>query len=199
MTTSRRIVQDERSTIMPITKRAIAIGVASAATVASGPGVAPTVDGALAAARVHHMRYVALPTAGHRTGHGTFVGTEVNRHQGKVVGYDTLSGNFGLQTNNPFIRVAISRRGGLLFWQANLGGSEHFTGKVTGGRGRFGGARGTVRGFSPEGANKMFVRIRWHAWPVAYPRRVRRTAASRHPLASPCTKRSGHQSTRVNS
>ncbi|MGH3118129.1 MAG: hypothetical protein ACRDQ2_13655 [Gaiellales bacterium] len=90
------------------------------------------------------------------------VGTEVNRHRGKIVGYDTLSGNSGLRTNNPFIRVALSRKGGLLFWQAHLGQSQRFTGKITGGRGRFAGARDTVRGFSPEGANKMFVRIRYH-------------------------------------
>jgi hypothetical protein len=155
-----------------ITKRAIAIGVASAATVATigvasaapvatGPGVATTVDGASAAAKVHHMRFVAIPTAGRRTGHGTFVGTEVNRHQGKVVGYDTLSGKFNFRTNNTLVRVAISRRGGLLFVRAILGESPRFTGKVTGGRGRFGGARGTVRGFSPEGENKTFVRIRY--------------------------------------
>ena len=158
---------------MKITKRAIAIGIASAATVATigvasdaavtaGSGVATRVDGASAAANVHHLRYVSYPTAGHPTGRGTFVGTEVNRHKGKIVGYDTLSGNFGLRTNNPFIRVALSRKGGLLFWQAHLGQSERFTGKVTGGRGRFSGARGTVRGFSPEGANKMVVRIRYH-------------------------------------
>jgi hypothetical protein len=171
---SRRLIQYEGSTIVQITKRAIAIGVAtaatvttigvaSAATVTSGPGAATTVDGAPAAAKVHHMRFVALPTAGHNTGPRTFVGTEVNRHEGKVVGYDTLSGKFNFQTNRVFVRVAISRKGGLLFLQASLGGSEHFTGKVTGGRGRFSGARGTVRGFSPEGENKTFVRIRWHA------------------------------------
>jgi hypothetical protein len=113
--------------------------------------VATTVDGASAATKVHHLKFVALPTAGHNTGPRTFVGTEVNRRHGKVVGYDTLSGKFNFQTHRVFVRVAISRKGGLLFVQANVGESGHFTGKVTGGRGRFSGARGTVRGFSPEG------------------------------------------------
>jgi hypothetical protein len=153
---SSRLLDTERSTIVQITKRALAIGVASAATVAtigvaSGSGAATTVDGASAAAKVHHMRYVSRPTAGHGTGHNTFVGTEVNRRQGKIVGYDTVSGNFGIRTNNPFIRVALSRKGGLLFWQAHLGQSEHFTGEVTGGRGRFSGATGTVRGLLTRG------------------------------------------------
>ncbi len=159
--------------IVQVTKRAIAIGVASAATVAtigvasaatgpSGSGGATTVEGASAAARVHHMRFVTRPTAGHSTGPRTFVGTEVNRRRGKVVGYDTLSGKFNFQTGRTFVRVAISRRGGLLFVQASLGEVPRFTGKVTGGRGRFAGARGTVRGFSPEGENKTFVRIRYH-------------------------------------
>ena len=146
---------------MQITKRLVAIGVASAATVATGLGVATTVDTASAATKVHHLKFVALPTGGHNTGPRTFVGTEVNRHHGKVVGYDTLSAKFNFQTGNTFVRVAISRKGGLLFVQANLSGA-HSTGKVTGGRGRFSGARGTVRVFSPEGANKAFVRIRYH-------------------------------------
>jgi hypothetical protein len=157
-----------------ITKRAIAIGVASAAAIATGPAVATgagvatgpgdatTVDAAPAAAKVHHMRFVARPTGGHNTGRGTFVGTEVNRRHGKIVGYDTLSVKFNFQTNKALVRAAISRRGGLLFVRATLGESPRFTGKVTGGRGRFGGARGTVRGFSPEGENKTFVRIRYH-------------------------------------
>jgi hypothetical protein len=43
-----------------ITKRLIAIGVASAATVATGLGVATTVDSASATAKVHHLKFVAV-------------------------------------------------------------------------------------------------------------------------------------------
>jgi hypothetical protein len=151
-----------RSMIVKFTKRAIAIGVASAATVAAGLGVATTVDGASAATKVHHLKFVVDPIAQHNTGPRTFVATEANRHHGKVVGYDTISGKFNLKTHRAFIRVALSRKGGLLFAQANVGESGHFTGKVTGGRGRFSGARGTLRGFSPLHGNKTFVRIRYH-------------------------------------
>jgi hypothetical protein len=147
---------------MQITKRLIAIGVASAATVATGLGVATTVDGASAAAKVHHLKFVAVSTAGHGVGPRSFVGTDVNRHHGKVVGYDTVSGKFNRHTHKAFIRVAVSRKGGLLFLQANLGQSGPFTGKVTGGRGRFSGARGTVTGFQPKHSKKTFVRIRYH-------------------------------------
>jgi hypothetical protein len=155
-----------------ITKRAIAIGVAAAAAIATGPAVATgvatgsggaaTVNAASAASKVHHMRFVVRPMAEHGTGHGTFVGTEVHRRHGKVVGYDTFSGKFNPRTDKLLLRVALSRRGGLLFVRVTLGESPRFTGKVTGGRGRFGGASGTVRGFSPEGSNKTFVRIRYH-------------------------------------
>jgi hypothetical protein len=149
--------------IVQITKRLIAIGVASAATVATGLGVATTVDGASAAARVHHLKFVAIGIAEHRVGPRSFVGTEVNRHHGKVVGYDTLSGKFNFHTQSAFVRVALSRKGGLLFGQANVAESGgHFTGKITGGRGRFSGARGTVRGFSPQHSDKTFIRIRYH-------------------------------------
>jgi hypothetical protein len=156
-----------------ITKRAIAIGVASAAivatigaapasTVSSASGVATTVDGASAAAKVHHMRFVARPTAQHGTGNGTFVGTQVHRHKGKIVGYDTASVKFNFQAGEALVRLAISRKGGLLFVRVLVGDTPRFTGKVTGGRGRFGGARGTVRGLSPEDSDKTFIRIRYH-------------------------------------
>jgi hypothetical protein len=145
-----------------ITRRLIVIGVASAATVATGLGVATTVDSASASGKVHHLKFVVDPIAQHSTGPRTFVATEANRHHGKVVGYDTISGKFNVQTHRAFIRVALSRKGGLLFAQANVGESGHFTGKVTGGRGRFSGARGTLQGFSPQHGNKTFVRIRYH-------------------------------------
>jgi hypothetical protein len=148
--------------IVKFNKRAIAIGIASAATVATGLGVATTVDGASAATQVHHLKFVVVPTASHGTGHGTFVGTDVNRHHGKVVGYDTISGKFNFHTHKAFIRVAISRKGGLLFAHVTLGDHGPFTGKVTGGRGRFSGASGTVRGFDPKHSNKTFVRVRYH-------------------------------------
>ena len=151
---------------MQITRRLIAIGVASAATVATGLGVATTVDGASAAAKAptakaHHLKFVAISTAGHGVGPRSFVGTDVNRHHGKVVGYDTISGKFNVQTHRAFIRVALSRKGGLLFAHVTLGDHGPFTGKVTGGRGRFSGATGTIRGFDVPHSNKTFVRVRY--------------------------------------
>jgi hypothetical protein len=148
---------------MQITKRLIAMGVACAATVATGLGVATTADGASAAAKVHHLKFVAIQTAGHGVGPRSFVGTDVNRHHGKIVGYDTISGRFNFHTHKAFVRVALSRKGGLLFAHLTLKGpSGPFTGKVTGGRGRFSGATGTVRGFQPKHSNKTFVRVRYH-------------------------------------
>jgi hypothetical protein len=91
-----------------ITRRLIVIGVASAATVATGLGVATTVDSASASGKVHHLKFVVDPIAQHSTGPRTFVATEANRHHGKVVGYDTISGKFNVQTHRAFIRVALS-------------------------------------------------------------------------------------------
>jgi hypothetical protein len=150
-----------------ITKRLIAVGVASAATVATGLGVATTIDGAsatdgaAATTQVHHLKFVVISLAAHGTGPRSLVGTDVNRHHGKVVGYDTISGNFNRHTHKAFLRVALSRKGGLLFGQLTIGQSGHFTGKVTGGRGRFSGATGTIRGFDPPHSNKTFVRVRY--------------------------------------
>jgi hypothetical protein len=156
------IIRQERSMSVKFRKRAIAVGVASAATVAAGLGVATTVDGASAVTKVHHLKFVAVTIGEHNTGHFTFVSTEVNRHHGKIVGYDTSSEKFNFHTPKPFLWVAISRKGGLLLAHATIDESGHFAGKVTGGRGRFSGARGVLRGFSPEGSNKTFVRVRYH-------------------------------------
>jgi hypothetical protein len=155
-----------RSRIVQISKRLVAIGVASAATVATGLGVATTLDTASATAnsptaKAHHLKFVAVSTAGHGVGPRSFVGTDVNRHHGKVVGYDTISGKFNRHTHKAFLRVALSRKGGLLFGQLTIGQSGHFTGKVTGGRGRFSGATGTIRGFDVPHSNKTFVRVRY--------------------------------------
>ena len=95
---------------MKFTKRAIAIGVAFAATVAAGLGVAITVDGASAASKVHHLKFVAVTIGEHNTGHFTFVSTEVNRHHGKVVGYDTSSEKFNFHTQKPFLWVVGANR-----------------------------------------------------------------------------------------
>jgi hypothetical protein len=124
--------------------------------------VATTVDGASAAARVHHLKFVAIRTAEHRVGPRSFVQTGVNRHHGKIVGYDTLSGRFNFYTEKAFLRVALSRKGGLLFAHVTVGDHGPFSGKVTGGRGRFSGARGTVTGFQAKHSNKAFIRIRYH-------------------------------------
>jgi hypothetical protein len=147
---------------MQITKRLIAIGVASTATVATGLGVATTADGASAAAKVHHLKFVIIDGPSHRVGPRSVAGTDVNRHHGKVVGYDTFSAKFNFHTEKAFLRAAFSRKGGLLFAQANVGDHGPFTGKVTGGRGRFSGARGTITGFSPKHSHKTFVRVRYH-------------------------------------
>jgi hypothetical protein len=146
-----------------ITKRTIAIGIAAATTVATGLGVATTVDGASAAPRIHTLKFVATTTAQHGTGHGTFVGTEIERHKGKFVGYDTLSGKYNFHTQKAIIHVAAARPGGLLYVVVVQGPSGHFAGKVTGGAGRFKGARGTVTGHSggPHDS-KAFVTVRYH-------------------------------------
>jgi hypothetical protein len=148
-----------------ITKRLIAIGVASAATVATGLGVATTLDAASATAptaKAHHLKFVIIDGPSHRVGPRSVAGTDVNRHHGKVVGYDTFSAKFNFHTEKAFLRAAFSRKGGLLFAQANVGDHGPFTGKVTGGRGRFSGARGTITGFAPKHSHKTFVRVRYH-------------------------------------
>ena len=147
---------------MKITKRHIAIGIASAATVAAGVGVASTVDTASAAPKVHTLKFVAVQTGQHRTGHNTFVGTDIERHKGQVVGFDTISGRFNVHTHEAFIRVAAARRGGLLYVALTQDASGQLNGRVTGGAGRFRGATGTVTGHSPGNGKKTYVLVKYH-------------------------------------
>jgi hypothetical protein len=86
-------------------------GSTSSATLAAGLGVASTVDTASAAAKVHTLKFVAVGTGQHNTGHNTFVATDIERHKGQVVGFDTLSGRYNVHTHKAFIRVAAARKG----------------------------------------------------------------------------------------
>jgi hypothetical protein len=61
-----------------------------------------------------------------------------------------LSGKFNINTYKVFIRVAVARKGGLLYAHLTRNQSGDFAGRVTGGAGHSG----------PH--NKTFVTLRYH-------------------------------------
>lgn len=148
---------------MKLTKRRTLVAVASAAALTTGFGVAGSID-ASAATKVHTLKFVAISGPEISPTQTTFVGTDVEKSHGKVVGFDTLAGRFSFKTHHVRIFVALSRKDGLLY--ATLNGnadSNVLNGRVTGGAGVFKGATGTVHTHSPsQNSNKTYVTVHYH-------------------------------------
>jgi hypothetical protein len=139
----------------------LAIGVAVAAVIASGVGVAVTVETSAASAPTHTLKFNAIELRSHNTSKTTFTSAEVERHKGKFVGYDVVTGRFNPSTNRVHINVAVARKGGLLFAQLSAKGNNDLHGTVTGGTGKFDGAVGTVTAHSVSN-KKTAVTVKYH-------------------------------------
>jgi hypothetical protein len=122
------------------------IGAVAAGLVTIGCVGGAALSPASGAARAHTLRFDAIMTAGHNTSRTTFVSTDVDKHNGKIIGYDAVSGRFNTHTHVVSLFVALSLKGGQLFVRGSETENGHFTGKVTGGAGAYQGARGTVTG-----------------------------------------------------
>jgi hypothetical protein len=116
---------------------ALIVGVGGAATLpASGSNKTTT----------HTLRLNSISKGQHQVGGRSFTGIDVDKRHGKVLGYDTLSGKFNVKTHIAVLDVAAALRGGLLYIHGRSTEAGDFTGRVTGGTGRFHGAAGTVTG-----------------------------------------------------
>jgi hypothetical protein len=144
---------------------------AAVGLLAGGLGGAAVIDSASAShagavspasAKAHTWKFVAIETGTHSLGKFTFAGTDKDRADGKLVGYDVISGKFHVRARTVDIDFALARRGGLLL--GNVVGTEKgvYTGKVTGGTGRYKGAHGTVTGHNaPHNDKKTFLTVTW--------------------------------------
>src|SRR5690242_20703966 len=124
-------------------KTRAAIGTAAAAAVAAVGGVVATVP-ASGAPVVHHRSFVATQIAGHNLTQRDFVGTEVERHNGTVIGMDSLTGHFDFKKGTVRIYVAVAWKGGALIIRGHATQNTPFVGKIVRGTGKYAGAEGTV-------------------------------------------------------
>ncbi len=144
-------------------KRSAVAAVALVSTAAlSGAAVGP--GSASADNKTYTKRLIAHSTAEHRVGKYSFVFTDTDRHNGKVIGYDTGSGRFFPKQNKVILDVAAALKGGIILLHISQSGSAtSFTGTITGGRGKYAGVGGTVTGHSPaQNSKKTYVTLRYH-------------------------------------
>ena len=124
-------------------KTRAAIGTAAAAAAAAVGGVVATVP-ASGAPVVHHRSFVAKQITEHRLGQRDFVASEVERHDGNVIGTDSLTGHFDFKAGTVRIYVAVAWKGGALIIRGHATQNTPFVGRIVRGTGRYAGAEGTV-------------------------------------------------------
>jgi hypothetical protein len=149
---------------MQNTKRKIALAAGAALIASSVVSGATFVSTADAGTVQHTLKFVATSDRDHRAGRFGFEGTEIERNHGRFVGYDLLSGKFNPRTGQVRIYIAVSRQGGLMFGRVHSlrGQDDHYTGVVTGGSGRFVGARGTITARNaPHNDDRTYVTIHY--------------------------------------
>lgn len=83
--------------------------------------------------------------------------------KGKVIGFDELYSTFNPKTGSAKGNVALDIKGGILYGTLSFGPSAAVTGRVTGGTGKFKGARGTIKGVNlNKSGTRTAVTIVWH-------------------------------------
>lgn len=103
--------------------------------------------GAGAAQAVKTLKFSATTDREMGAGMTGFLATEIEKNaKGKKVGFDVISGVFNSTNQSLTVYVAIARNGGLLYGNVVAEGENDttFEGKVTGGAGKFKGAKGTI-------------------------------------------------------
>jgi hypothetical protein len=94
--------------------------------------------------RAQHMKRFKLHTHTNRAfGPRNYVGTDVLKHDGKFVGYDSYSGYSNPKTKSVF-RFALALKGGMIFGRVVQRGPGPTGGPILGGSGKFAGIEGTA-------------------------------------------------------
>jgi hypothetical protein len=95
--------------------------------------------------KVHTKRFIAHESAGHAPSQYTFVGVEVDRHAGHIIGYNSFSGRFDPKTQDTALWLSFALKGG------TIAGVIHFpqpgsltSGQIRNGTGKYKGIDGTI-------------------------------------------------------
>ena len=116
----------------------------------------------------HVQRFTSTSLKETQMGQNGFVGTEVVRANGKVIGYNALSGRYLPKRNRILVRVGVALRGGVILGRVAAnepaeGEDIRFRGPILGGSGFYEGISGrivaVIRAEDPEGRAR--VTLRW--------------------------------------
>ncbi|MGH2886200.1 MAG: hypothetical protein ACRDPA_26470 [Solirubrobacteraceae bacterium] len=119
--------------------------IASAAALVAGVIAVSAVAGAAPATTNHTITFIATQIARHQFSRSTAAVADVDRHHGKVVGYDVLSEKFS--STGGVIYGAYAPPGGGNYFSVTpipITKTKTLQGKITGGSGRFAGVSGTI-------------------------------------------------------
>jgi hypothetical protein len=141
-------------------KTIVSLTTAVVVTAGSVTGLA-ALNGTADAAPTSHtlnIRVVGLG-AGHETATGFVAESKVTTLDNELLGYEVDSGS--LRRNGITDRIAIALDGGILYFQTKVSETSE-TGKVTGGAGKFKGAKGSIVSTShDEQAQTATYTITW--------------------------------------
>lgn len=121
----------------------VALGLAAAGTAAAATALAGTASAATTPA-THTLRLTAVQLSDVVV-KDVDVATDQDLQQGQVTGYDVTSCAIDLRAHASTCQAAVARADGMIFGRARVDlttGRGH--GKITGGRGAYAGARGTI-------------------------------------------------------
>jgi hypothetical protein len=139
------------------------VSLAAAAVAAGSVTGIVALDGSADAATTTHtlrIKVTGLDGGGQETQSGFVGASKVTTLKNDFLGYEVDSGSFG--TSGITDRIAIALDGGILYARTRPTQTGE-NGRITGGAGRFAGAKGTIRSTSfDEEAQKATYTIRWH-------------------------------------
>lgn len=124
--------------------RNVILGTGAAVVIAAGSLVAATSASAGSSSHTLHLKAKVLKTV--ETSKSTSVETDVLRKAGKTVGFETQSCNFGGTSDACAVTFAL--KNGTLIGATtspiSQSSSVKYKGKITGGRGKYAGDKGTI-------------------------------------------------------
>jgi hypothetical protein len=115
-------------------------------------------------AKMHTKRLVSTDIRSHSLGTKTFAGVAVDRHAGRIVGYDTFTGHFYPRQNRGVIWATVSlRNGSISVFVPIKGNATVNTGRIVHGSGKYRGIDGTITArTAPHNDNKTFITLTYH-------------------------------------